>query len=106
MSDFVTAASMRYTAFGVVSAAMSHIIEFHMAFLSVCPPEFVMTRWLLKKMKRAMAQEKPEGRRLRPGVTQDQVDTILTTLWEAIQVASSARARLYVNIAAAIFIAM
>jgi hypothetical protein len=105
MSDFVTAASMRYTAFGVVSAAMSHIIEFHMAFLSVCPPEFVMTRWLLKKMKRAMAQEKPEGRRLRPGVTQYQVDTILTTLWEAIQVASSARARLYVNIAAAISLA-
>ena len=66
MTDFLTIMSMRYTTWTAVNACKMHVIEFHRAFLAVCPPPFPMADWLLAKLKKTMAQEKPEGRRMRP----------------------------------------
>jgi hypothetical protein len=103
MSNFLLAQSMRYTTWQTVYACTIHVIEFHQAFVGVTPPPFPMARWLLKRLKRLMIQEKPEGRRLRPGLRRTEVEAILRRVWAAAQASADKRLkRLYVNFGAAV----
>ena len=103
--DFVTYLSMRYSTYACVRAALTHVIEFHMAYLGVHPPPagFPMTSWFLQKLRLTMAKERPEGRKRRPGLPGYQVAKILETIWERLQATKSRCIRLlYVNVGAAL----
>jgi hypothetical protein len=102
MSNFLWILSLRNTSYKVVEAAKMHVIEFHFAFLSVPPPPFPVAEWTLRKLKLAMAKEKPEGRRVRPALSNDAVAEICSKLHATLIVASPAKQRLYANAGAAI----
>ena len=104
MTDFLVVMSMRYTTWTAVNACKMHVVEFHRAFLGVCPPPFPMADWMLAKLKRAMAQEKPEGRRMRPGLDDKSVSAICGAIRERLEmcVHSKEQRALYVNMGAAI----
>ena len=99
MATFVTMLSLRYTTFGSVSRGVTHVRDFHRAYLNVCPPEMPQTAWLLTKIRPALAKENPLGRRIRPGLGRVQVSAILRHLWAVIEsMPPSPQQKLYVNI--------
>ena len=99
MATFVTMLSLRYTTFGSVSRGVTHVRDFHRAYLNVCPPEMPQTAWLLTKIRPALAKENPLGRRIRPGLGRVQVSAILRHLWAVIEsMQPSPQQKLYVNI--------
>jgi hypothetical protein len=104
MTDFLTIMSMRYTTWAAVNACKMHVIEFHRAFLAVCPPPFPMADWMLAKLKKTMAQEKPEGRRMRPGLDDKSVSAVCGAIRDRLEmcVHSKEQRALYVNMGAAI----
>ena len=84
-----------------------HVIEFHMSYLHVHPPPggFPRTTWLLKKLKRTMAKERPEGRKRRPGLPGTKMEVILTTIWNMVTNPTTATRplrKLYANVGAAL----
>lgn len=107
MTDFLVTMSMRYTTWLAVYTAKTHVLEFHRSFLAVVPPPMPMAEWMLAKLKRLMAQEKPEGRRIRPGLTDAKVSAICNKILASVTacVWSVAQRALYVNAGAAIGVA-
>jgi hypothetical protein len=82
MTAHVTLLSMRYTDFGPIEASKMHVIEFHAGFLKVTPPPFPLAEWTLSKIKRTIAHENPEGRKVRPGLLMAHVQAICADLWQ------------------------
>eukprot|EP01050_Picozoa_sp_SAG11_P000245 SAG11_NODE_6_length_32111_cov_33.703174_2_plen_834_part_00 len=102
---FVSYLSLRYVTYACVRTAMMHVIEFHMSWLHVHPPTagFPRTAWFLKKLKLAMAKERPEGRKRRPGLPGVLVNKIMQKIWDCmLSTKSSSMRKLYVNIGAAL----
>ena len=102
MTDFIMIMSLRNTSYSVVEHAKMHVIEYHLGYLSRSPPPFPIADWNLKKLKLSMAKEKPEGRRVRPGLGPTQVSDICHKLHATLLVASPVRQRLYANAGAAV----
>ena len=82
MTAHLTLLSMRYTDFGPIEASKMHVIEFHAGFLKVTPPPFPLAEWTMSKIKRTIAQENPEGRKVRPGLLMAHVQAICADLWQ------------------------
>jgi hypothetical protein len=55
-----------------------HVVEFMRWTTGVTPPTFHKTGYTLQKLKKLMACERPEGRRLRTGFTVPEVCAIFT----------------------------
>ena len=109
MTGYLMIMSMRNTSYAVVEHAKMHIIEFHLGYLGRSPPPFPIADWHLKKLKLAMAKEKPTGRKVRPGLSPEQVEEICAKLLSTLMIPASqltgqysSRQRLYANAGAAI----
>eukprot|EP01049_Picozoa_sp_SAG25_P003681 SAG25_NODE_215_length_11684_cov_261.443677_10_plen_641_part_00 len=102
MADFLVGLSLRFTSWGAVSAAQIHVVEFMRGALNMVPPPMPQAQWWLKKLKRTMAKEKPQGRRVRPGLDNRSVTKIVTDLYKAMKAAPPQQQRLYANLGAAI----
>jgi hypothetical protein len=109
MTGYLMIMSMRNTSYAVVEHAKMHIIEFHLGYLGRSPPPFPLADWHLKKLKLAMAKEKPAGRKVRPGLSPNHVEEICEKLLSTLLIPDShltghysSRQRLYANAGAAI----
>ena len=105
MTTFLVMMSMRCITHAAIDQAMTHVIEGHYMMFSVPPPPFKVARWMLAKLKRVMAKERPEGRKIRPGLDVGAVDTICRVLYEGLGTPpfkSTPITRLLVNMGAAL----
>ena len=102
MENFLTVLSLRYTTWAAVASGLTHVVEFHKAYLKVHPPPMPMAKFFLQKAKPALSKEKPAGRKVRPGLAHDEVSAILLSMHESILVSSGSTQLLYVNAGCAI----
>jgi len=72
--------SMRYTTWAAVCSGRMHVVETHKSELGLHLPPMPKTDFILKKLRPCLAKEKPEGRKLRPGLGNIQVSAICQSL--------------------------
>ena len=94
--------SMRYTTWAAVCSGRMHVVETHKSELGLHPPPMPKTDFILKKLRPCLAKEKPEGRKLRPGLGNIQVSAICQSLLASVNCSKSRARQLYVNAGAAI----
>jgi len=81
---FVLTCSCRFVTWGSINQARMHVVEFLRWTTGVVPPELPKTMYTMQKLKKLMAVERPEGRKLRTGFTVSEITAMFDVAWAAV----------------------
>ena len=81
---FVLTCSCRFVTWGSINQARMHVVEFLRWTTGVVPPELPKTTYTMQKLKKLMAVERPEGRKLRTGFTVSEITAMFDVAWAAV----------------------
>ena len=84
MQGFALYCSLRYLTWGSVAAAKAHVLEWHAATLGIMAPPMPKTVYVLAKLKKTLAVERPLGKDVRTGFTNIEIKKIFDLGWACV----------------------